>query len=108
MIQNWQRDQGPCIALGTEGAFDDMHLFAPCVACEDGVYSMWYSESRHTVGEDEDNRAFSLGLATSTDGVRFTKDRRSPVCRFTGTRSILTPALLRHPYGSVCRWRDPQ
>ena len=105
MIQNWQRDEGPCIALGSEGAFDDMHLFAPCVAYEDGVYSMWYSGSRHNVNDRDrvDNRAFTLGLATSTDGVRFTKDPRSPVCRFTGTRSILTPTLLRHPDGSVCR-----
>ena len=105
MIQNWQRDEGPCIALGPEGAFDDMHLFAPCVAYEDGVYSMWYSGSRHNVSDRErvDNRAFTLGLATSTDGVRFTKDPRSPVCCFTSTRSILTPTLLRHPDGSVCR-----
>ena len=43
MIQNWQRDEGPSISLGSEGAFDDMHLFAPCVAYEDGVFSMWYS-----------------------------------------------------------------
>ena len=105
MIQNWQRDEGPCIALGSGGAFDDMHLFAPCVAYEDGVYSMWYSGSRHNVNDRDrvDNRAFTLGLATSTDGVHFTKDPRSPVCRFTGTRSILTPTLLRHPNGSVCR-----
>ena len=103
MSQPWRRDDGPCIGLGAPGAFDDMHLFAPCVAYEHGVYSMWYSGSRHTVSDCVDNRAFTLGLATSTDGVRFTKDRRSPVCRFTGTRSILTPTLLRHPDGSVCR-----
>jgi len=46
MIQNWHRDEGPCIALGTEGAFDDIHLFGPCVAYEDGVYPMCYSGSR--------------------------------------------------------------
>ena len=103
MIQNWNRDEGPCIGLGVEGAFDDMHLFAPCVAYEDGVYSMWYSGSRHTVSDCVDNRAFTLGLATSTDGVHFRKDPRSPVCRLGGTRSILTPTLLRYPDGSVCR-----
>ena len=26
MIQNWQRVEGPCIALGSEGAFDDGSL----------------------------------------------------------------------------------
>ena len=38
MAQNWQRDDGPCIGLGETGAFDDMHLFAPCVAYEKGIY----------------------------------------------------------------------
>jgi len=100
MHHDWQRgNDGPCIGLGTAGAFDDMHLFAPCVAYENGVYSMWYSGSQDTVAQ----RVFTLGLATSTDGIHFAKDPRSPVCRFTGSRSILTPTLLRHPDGSLCR-----
>jgi hypothetical protein len=45
MAQNWQRDDGPCSGLGETGAFDDMHLFAPCVAYEKGIYSLWYSGS---------------------------------------------------------------
>ena len=64
MIQNWRRDDGPCIGLGETGDFDDMHLFAPCVAYENGIYSMWYSGSQGTVA----GRVFALGLATSTDG----------------------------------------
>jgi len=99
MPQSWRRDDGPCIGLGTPGAFDDMHLFAPCVAYEHGVYSMWYSGSQSTVAD----RVFTLGLATSTDGIHFAKDDRAPVCRFTGNRSILTPTLLRHPDGAPCR-----
>ena len=98
--QDWQRDSDdPCIGLGEQGAFDDMHLFAPCVACENGTYYMWYSGSQGTVA----GRVFTLGLATSSDGVHFAKDPRSPVCHFAGDRSILTPALLRHPDGSLCR-----
>jgi hypothetical protein len=99
MAQNWQRDDGPCIGLGETGAFDDMHLFAPCVAYEKGIYSLWYSGSQATVAD----RVFTLGLATSTDGIHFAKAPRSPVCRFTGNRSILTPTLLRHANGSLCR-----
>jgi hypothetical protein len=105
MTQNWHRDDGPCIELGAEGAFDDMHLFGPCVAFEDGTFFMWYSGSRGTVDDRgrTDNRAFTLGRATSEDGIHFSKDPRSPVCRLEGTRSILTPTLLRHPDGSLCR-----
>jgi len=34
MIKNWHRDEGPCIGLGVEGTFDDMHLFASCDGIE--------------------------------------------------------------------------
>jgi len=99
--QDWQRDgDGPCLALGEPGAFDADHIFAPCVAYEGGKYWMWYCGSRGSVAQ----RVFTLGLALSADGVRFTRHPRSPVLRFgSGTRSILTPALLRNPEGSVCR-----
>ena len=108
MNQYWQRAEDPCIALGTEGAFDDMHLFAPCVAYEASAYTMWYSGSRHNVNDRTrtDQRVFTLGRATSTDGIKFTKDDRSPVCRLAGTRSILTPTLLRYPNGVACREED--
>ncbi|MFA6291177.1 MAG: hypothetical protein WC637_05310 [Victivallales bacterium] len=99
--QNWVRDSdAPCISLGQAGAFDDAHIFAPCVAYENGIYSLWYCGSRGFV----DDRVFRLGLATSTDGIHFTKHPSSPVLSFgEGNRSILTPTLLRNPEGSVCR-----
>jgi hypothetical protein len=99
--QNWKRDRAdPCLSLGSPGAFDDTHIFAPCVAFEDGEFSMWYCGSQGTV----ETRVFGMGLATSTDGVHFTRHGRAPVlCFADGQRSILTPALLRHPDGSVCR-----
>ncbi len=99
MAQAWQRDESSCIGLGEAGAFDDMHLFAPCVAYENGTYSLWYSGSQNTVAD----RVFTLGLATSNDGIHFAKHDRTPVCGFTGGRSILTPTLLRHADGSLCR-----
>lgn len=99
--QHWQRNgDQPCIALGEEGAFDDTHIFAPCVVLEDGCYSLWYCGSQGSVS----GRVFALGLATSSDGVRFARHPASPVFTFgDGTRSILTPALLRNPDGSVRR-----
>ena len=99
--QHWQRDADePCLALGEPGRFDDTHIFAPCVAFEDGTYFMWYCGSRGAVAD----RVFRLGLATSTDGVNFVRHPASPVCSFaTGTRSVLTPALLRRADGAHLR-----
>ncbi len=99
--QSWRRDSDrPCVSLGAPGAFDDTHIFAPCVILEDGTYSLYYSGSQGTVAD----RVFRLGLATSADGVRFQRHPDSPALSLDGaTRSILTPTLLRNPDGSVCR-----
>jgi predicted GH43/DUF377 family glycosyl hydrolase len=99
--QDWRRDvDGPVVSLGQGGAFDDMHLFAPCVALERGRYLLWYSGSRDAVAE----RVFRLGLATSEDGRLFEKSPHNPVLEFPGGKqSILTPAILRSADGQVLR-----
>jgi hypothetical protein len=99
--QTWQRDvDGPIVSLGRPGDFDDMHIFAPTVAFEDGQYRMWYCGSRGT----RYSRVFRLGLATSTDGKQFDKPPQNPVFEFAdGEHSVLTPALLRRGDGSVLR-----
>lgn len=96
--QNWQRDvSGPVLSLGETGQFDDMHLFAPCVARFDGRYRLWYSGSRGAVGQ----RLFRLGLALSDDGCTFERHRDNPVYAFgDGKRSIVTATLLRNTDGS--------
>lgn len=101
--QTWVRDRSePAIALGEEGAFDDMHIFAPTVARMKGTYWLWYCGSRGEVNE----RMFRLGLATSADGVHFRKSAESPVLAFAdGKRSILTPTLLRALDGTPIRER---
>ena len=98
--QPWERDiDAPCLSLGTAGQFDDTHIFAPCVALENGRYYMWYSGSRGEV----DLRVFALGLATSDDGLHFTRHPAAPVCTLMTDHSILTPTLVRHPDGSLRR-----
>ena len=63
--QTWQRDvEQPILSLGTDGDFDDRHIFAPAVVHEGARYLLWYSGSRGNPG----NRVFRLGLATSVDG----------------------------------------
>ena len=99
--QKWVRDiDEPVISLGTDGAFDDMHIFAPCVSHEQGTYTMWYCGSRGGV----EQRVFKLGYAESADGIHFTKANFAPVYEFgDGKHSVLTPTLLRNPDGSVLR-----
>lgn len=99
--QDWQRDtDGPVVELGATGQFDDRHIFAPCVARDQGKYRLWYSGSTDSVT----NRVFHLGLATSPDGRTFQKHPDNPVFTFgDGKHSILTPTLCRSADGAVLR-----
>ncbi|HUT37085.1 MAG TPA: acetylxylan esterase [Planctomycetota bacterium] len=99
--QDWERDTAaPVVGLGEPGAFDDTHVFAPCVASEGGPFRMWYCGSTGAVAE----RVFHLGLATSGDGKVFQRAATSPVYSFgDGKHSVLTPALLRSADGAVLR-----
>ncbi len=98
--QAWARDSAePCVTLGAPQAFDDAHIFAPCVARENGRYLMWYCGARGGVEE----RVFSLGLATSSDGIRFERHSTDPVLSLPGGRSVLTPTLLRGKHGAPLR-----
>ena len=99
--QNWEKQKdGPVISLGESGAFDDMHIFAPFVVLENGRYSLLYPGSRGTVPE----RVYRLGLATSEDGVHFTKKPGGPVYEVgDGRHSVVTPVLLRETDGTPIR-----
>ena len=110
--QKWQRDvDGPVLSLGSPGEFDDMHIFAPTVARENGKYLMWYCGSRgfaHDLSptRTRDERVFSLGLATSIDGRQFVR-HPGPVQQLPTPRlSILTPSILRDSKGNVLREQE--
>ncbi|MBW1990416.1 MAG: hypothetical protein JRI97_12865, partial [Deltaproteobacteria bacterium] len=57
---------GQLVALGPAGSFDDLAAWDATVVKKDGVYHMWY-RGRSTVVNA------SVGYATSTDGVTWTK-----------------------------------
>lgn len=99
--QEWRRDTDvPVVSLGAAGAFDELHIFAPCVMRERDTWSLWYCGSRGTVAD----RVFRLGLATSGDGRSFERHAASPVLDFgDGRRSILTPTLLAELDGTPIR-----
>ncbi len=97
----WVRDStGPVLSLGNLGEFDDQHLFAPTVIRMNGEFWMYYCGSRGEVA----HRVFSLGLATSLDGIHFNKHPDSPVFGFDDNRhSILTPTILSNTEGNPTR-----
>ncbi len=108
--QHWERDvDGPILSLGEPGEFDDTHIFAPMVATDSGRFLLWYCGSQgfaHDLAKQRtvDERVFQLGLATSDDGKQFERHAKRPVCVLDEERlSILTPAVLRNPDGSVLR-----
>lgn len=108
--QVWERDvEGPVLALGSPGDFDDTHLFAPTVAFDNGRFLLWYCGSRgiaHDLAPKRvpDERVFQLGLATSADGKRFEKRPGGAVYRLEEDKySIVTPTVLRNHDGSLIR-----
>jgi predicted GH43/DUF377 family glycosyl hydrolase len=108
--QEWVRDvDGPILALGKNGDFDDTHIFAPHVAIDEGRFLLWYCGSTgfaHDLApmRTADERVFQLGLATSTDGTQFQKNPTGAVFAHPEDRmSILTPTVLRNSDGSVLR-----
>lgn len=101
LAQRWQRDtEQPVLRLGRPGAFDDTHVFAPCVIRTEDIFQMWYCGSRGRV----EDRVFSLGQATSRDGRVFERFNQRPVFSFgDGKHSVLTPTLLRDTDGTATR-----
>jgi predicted GH43/DUF377 family glycosyl hydrolase len=115
----WQRDsEQPALSLGEPGDFDDQHIFAPHVIQQGGEYWMYYCGSQRCVDAGtykgvakdpahpaaSDQRLFKLGLARSKDGVHFARHSRAPVFGFgDDVHSVVTPAILKNPDGSVER-----
>src|SRR5690606_33563439 len=108
--QDWQRDADePVLSLGEPGEFDDAHLISPRVVKHQGKYMMWYSGSRGFAYDvaptrHPDERVYQLGLATSPDGIRFTKQAEPRIKLPDEKRSFLTPTLLQNPDGTLLKF----
>jgi RNA polymerase sigma factor (sigma-70 family) len=63
----------PVLNIGPAGAFDHDDIHSPTVIRNNGEYWMWYD------GQDVPNGTRRIGLATSTDGVAWTKHPANPV-----------------------------
>ena len=72
----------PILTPGPAGAWDSMHVVGGPVLRVNGTYMMWYVGSA-------DNLYWSTGLATSPDGVHWTKYAGNPVLPSAGGSSVL-------------------
>ena len=63
---------GAVLSRGASGAWDDDFVHHPCVVKHNGVYYMFYAGSRPGMN-------YKIGLATSPDGITFTKYGTTPV-----------------------------
>ena len=68
---NWN-DEGIVLDVGNEGDWDEYDVSSPTVFIENGILNLFYE------GRGLDNGG-SIGLATSTDGLTFTKEVNNPV-----------------------------
>ncbi len=82
-IDAWT-EQGVVLSSGPPGSWDEKpYLLKPVgVYKKDGIYYLYYlAGSEGCWNEHADTRHQSLGLATSTDGVNFTKYSGNPVLK---------------------------
>jgi hypothetical protein len=72
----WIRNDMPQLEPGNPGAWDDQRIETPSVTkTPDGVYHLYYSGCKSPC----DTGLYSIGHATSPDGVVWTKDINNPV-----------------------------
>ncbi|MEX2168330.1 MAG: hypothetical protein WD851_03395 [Pirellulales bacterium] len=105
-LDGWDKSpQNPVLSL-TPGAFDSHNIFGPAIAKHDGTYYLYYSggPSGPLTGQDYINH--QLGLATSNDGVNFTKLGQPLLPLGVRDDFHATPALLRDPQGNLQRDDD--
>jgi len=62
----WSNQQQVLGPSGTDGAYDEMRVAGPSVINDSGTYKMWFSAR-------DVNAAWTVGYATSSDGISWTK-----------------------------------
>ena len=109
--QEWNRDvDKPVLSLGEAGEFDDTHLLDPEVVRQDGNYLMWYCGSSGYAYDvaptrERDERLYQLGIATSDDGLAFTKLSLPRIAMAEPRRSFLTPTILKDSDGKLLKFQ---
>ncbi len=66
----WTRRDAPVLERGPNGEWDDSHIITGAVIKEENTFKMWFSGG---TGGTFPNSIIRMGLATSTDGINWTK-----------------------------------
>jgi predicted GH43/DUF377 family glycosyl hydrolase len=69
----WTKRADPVVALGPSGSFDSDQVAEPHVLAVDGGFRMYYTGRRSGTTDN------AWGVASSTDGITWTKDPRNPI-----------------------------
>jgi len=111
---DWEKDtlNNPVLTAGTEGNWDDVYLFAPCVIFDGMIYHMWFN------GWNGTGDQVRIGHATSPHpDSSWTKDLNNPVLSYefgewdyprVDAASVIYDGNTFHMWysgGSVFAWR---
>jgi hypothetical protein len=97
----WQKSADNPILSLSPGSFDSQNIFAPAIAKHNGTYYLYYAGGPAGPLTGQDYINYQLGLATSTDGVNFTKLGQPLLPLGTRDNFHATPTLLRNPQGDL-------
>ncbi len=80
---SWNRiGNAPVLQVGPAGSWDSFYVIAGPVVVVGGIYRMLYTGS-------SGSGAYSIGLATSTDGLNWTKNPTNPVITYGQSPAVL-------------------
>jgi sucrose-6-phosphate hydrolase SacC (GH32 family) len=98
----WKKSsENPVLSLSPSGKFDSQNIFAPAIVKHDGTYYLYYSGGPSGPKTGEEFINYQLGLATSTDGVHFTKTGEPLMPLGKRDNFHATPTLLRDAHGDL-------
>jgi len=98
-VYNWEPSLDPVVSP-TLGTWDMRGAFNPSVGIFDNIFRMVYRGNEKAAPGEGGPAASSLGYATSTDGINWTKDPAPMLERWVdGSQSLEDPVLLINPFG---------
>jgi len=98
-VYNWEPSLDPVVSP-TLGTWDMRGAFNPSVGIFDNIFRMVYRGNEKAAPGEGGPAASSLGYATSTDGINWTKNPAPMLERWVdGSQSLEDPVLLVNPFG---------
>jgi len=89
--RNWNKHGLPVLSPSASSTWDGYHVGTPAVIKDGGIYKMWYNAANAS------GTVASIGYATSTDGVNWTKHSSgSPVLGY-GNAGTWDSLAVRYP-----------